>query len=122
MIPLSLPFRLLEEGDEESLNGNRSLTIADAVDNDVAVIFSANDATVSTTREQAIAIARLFAAAPDLADALEATAEALDAARGRLWIAGEGDGSDRRADAPDDFGILPALKAAREALTKAGVK
>lgn len=55
-----------------------------------------------------------------LRSALEACAEALALARDKLGMCGEGDGKDRRADAEDTIGSLPALIAAREAL-KQGV-
>lgn len=64
--------------------------------------------------------ARLIAAAPNLLEALNQCAEALAFARDKLGMCGEGDGADRRADAPDDIGSLPALIAARAAIAKAG--
>lgn len=69
------------------------------------------------TEEQA----RTIAAAPDLLAALRDCAESLSLARERLGMCGEGDGADRRADAPDDIGSLPALIGARAAITKATV-
>jgi hypothetical protein len=46
-------------------------TIGDAAHNDVANIYSDENATVEITREASIATARLFAAAPDLLMQLE---------------------------------------------------
>ena len=72
MVALNTPFLWLEADDhDEPHRAGRPLTICDTYDNDVAEIYSREDATVSTTREQAIAIARLFAAAPDLVAALK---------------------------------------------------
>lgn len=52
----------------------------------------------------------------ELEKALEACAESLAFARDKLGMCGEGDGADRKADAADDIGSLPALLAARSAL------
>ncbi len=63
------PWEFLEAGETESVhNAGRPLTVAEAraPHNDIAVIFSADDATVSITREQAIANARLIAKAPTM--------------------------------------------------------
>lgn len=56
----------------------------------------------------------------DLLAALQACAESLAFARDKLGMCGEGDGADRKADADDTIGSLPALLAARAAITKAG--
>ena len=62
---LRTPFRFLEEGEyNEPHYEGRPLTIVNSDDDDVAEIYSADDATVSIPREAAIATARLFAAAP----------------------------------------------------------
>ena len=45
-------------------------TICDAANNDVAEVYSVQNAGVPTSREDSIAYARLFAAAPDLLEAL----------------------------------------------------
>lgn len=64
-------WRFLEEGrTEEDGNAGRPLTIA-SDDADIANVFSRDDATISTTREEAIAYARLIAAAPELLEALK---------------------------------------------------
>jgi hypothetical protein len=62
-------WKFLEEGHtEEEHNRCRPLTIGqvDPPYDDIASVYSADDATVWITREQAIANARLFAAAKDL--------------------------------------------------------
>lgn len=65
------PWEFLEEHrTEEEANINRPLTICDARDNDLANIFSRDDATVPMPREEAIANARLIAAAPELLSGL----------------------------------------------------
>ena len=61
----------------------------------------------------------LMAAGPELLAALEQCAESLAFARDRLGMCGEGDGADRKADADDIIGSLPALLAARAAISKA---
>lgn len=71
------------------------------------------------TSGEAEANARMIAAAPELLAALRTCAEALAFARDRLGMCGEGDGQDRKADAPDDIGSLPALIDARAAIAKA---
>lgn len=63
------PWEFLEAGDTESeFNVGRALTISEgsAPHNDIANVYSCSDATVSITREQAIANAHLIAAAPNL--------------------------------------------------------
>ena len=68
---LNLPFVWLEADDyAEPHNAGRPFTICNAVGDDVATIYSADDATVDVTRAQAIATARLFAAAPAMLDVL----------------------------------------------------
>src|SRR5689334_1963484 len=54
----------------------------------------------------------------ELVEALEQCAEALAFARDKLGMCGEGDGADRKADADDTIGSLPALIAARNALNR----
>jgi predicted SPOUT superfamily RNA methylase MTH1 len=54
--------------------------------------------------------------ARELREALEVCAESLAAARDKLGMTGEGDGKDRKADAFDSIGSLPALLMARAAL------
>jgi hypothetical protein len=74
MIKFRTPFRFLEEGcSEEPGNYCSCLTICDAANNDVANVYSKDDTTVDITREEAIATARLFAAAPDLLTCLKET-------------------------------------------------
>ena len=68
--------------------------------------------------EETKANARLIAAAPEMYEALEATAEALAVSLGRLGVCGEGDAKDHRADA-ESFGGSRALGLARTALAKA---
>jgi hypothetical protein len=65
------PFRFLEDGrTEDEANEGRPLTICDEQDNDAANVFSEDDSTVFITRDKAIETARLFAASPDLLEAL----------------------------------------------------
>lgn len=59
------------------------------------------------------------AVAIELLSALQDCAEALAFARDKLGMTGEGDGKDRKADADDSIGSLPALIAARAAITRA---
>jgi hypothetical protein len=63
----------------EAFTSDRPITIGEvnAPHNDIANVYSADDATVSITREQAIANARLIAAAPDLLAASRAAIIAL---------------------------------------------
>lgn len=67
------PWEFLEASDTEG-NGNagKPLTICEVVGdhNDIANVYSSDNATVSITRAEAIANARLIAAAPDLLQAL----------------------------------------------------
>ena len=98
-------LRFLEAGDTEAVgNACRPLTICDQHNNDLANIYSSDDTTTSVARDEAIAYAHLFAAAPKLLWALEALVEAagspdgvnldiwLDTARGALTAAkGESD-------------------------------
>lgn len=60
------PSRCLENSDDE--DSGAPITVCDASDNDLANVYSVEDATVNISREAAIANARLIAAAPDLAD------------------------------------------------------
>jgi len=55
----------------------------------------------------------------ELLEALEECGEALDNVRCHLGICGPGDGGDRKADAPDNWGILSALDDARATIAKA---
>jgi hypothetical protein len=64
------PWVFLEEGDAEALHNCRPLTICSPGKDDLAEVFSDEDSTVAIPREQAIANARLIAAAPDLYEAL----------------------------------------------------
>jgi hypothetical protein len=67
------PWEFLEFGREESdANRGRPLTIGGGPNNDdIANVFSSDDSTVSISREEAIANARLIAASPELLSALE---------------------------------------------------
>ena len=65
------PWEFLEADDPNGeYNACRPLTISGGGD-DLANIYSADDATVDITRDAAIANARLIAAAPDLLAALK---------------------------------------------------
>lgn len=67
------PWRFLEGGNsEEEFNRCRPLTICGGNNDDLANVYSADDSTVSITREQANANAQLIAASPDLLEALNA--------------------------------------------------
>jgi hypothetical protein len=91
---------------------------------DIGAANGANIALVSGPAENGAdefkANARLIAAAPDMLEALRDCAESLSFARDKLGMCGEGDGQDRKADAPDSIGSLPTLIAARAAIAKAG--
>lgn len=66
------PWHFLEERRTESEhNAGVALTIASPAFDDLAAVFSMDDSTVNTPREEAIANARLIAAAPDMAAALK---------------------------------------------------
>lgn len=68
------PWVFLEEGrTEEFPNAGRPLNICGPSDNSdlIAELYSCDDATVSTPRAEAIANARLIAAAPELLEALQ---------------------------------------------------
>lgn len=58
------PWRYLEDHDGDAACS--PLTVCDSDSNDLASIYSRDDATVDIPREQAIANARLIAAAPEL--------------------------------------------------------
>lgn len=74
------PWRFLEEGWAESMHGRcEPLTICSRNNVDLAIVFSADDSTVSTTREQAIANARLIATAPTMYEYISERAKAGDA-------------------------------------------
>jgi hypothetical protein len=65
------PWAFLEEGrTEEDGNRCRPLTICGPNHDDLANVYSSDDATVSIPRSEAIANARLFAAAPDMLQTL----------------------------------------------------
>jgi len=67
------PWRFLEEGDTESdHNIGKPFTICGGGDDDLIDVFDNTNSTVSVSREEAIANARLVAAAPDLLAALKA--------------------------------------------------
>jgi len=70
------PWRFLEEGDTESeYNIGKPLTICGGNDDDLIDVFDNTNSTVSISRGEAIANARLVAAAPDLLAALKAAIE-----------------------------------------------
>lgn len=71
------PWRYLEDHDGDA--AGRPLTVCDAANNDLAEVYSREDATVDISREQAIANARLIAAAPDLLDAAKEAMQWFDA-------------------------------------------
>ena len=74
------PWVFLEEGrTEESPNAGHPLNICGPSDNSdlIAELYSCDDATVSTPRAEAIANARLIAAAPEMLLALQAVAAKL---------------------------------------------
>jgi len=77
-------------------------------------IASLNSCVALLSRSDAL---ELFAAR-DMRMALEATAEELAWALGRLGVCGEGDGKDHKADA-DSLGATDVLIQARDALKKA---
>lgn len=61
------PWEFLEDGrTEDEGNAARPLTICSPARDDLAEIYSRDDATVSVSRGEAIANARLIAAAPEL--------------------------------------------------------
>lgn len=64
------PWYWLEADNGEDGYGGDPLTIAGPDNTDLAIVFSDEDSTVATTREEAIANARLIAAAPELLEAL----------------------------------------------------
>lgn len=67
------PWVFLENGrSEEAPNAGRPLTICGPDADDIANVYSYDDATVNITRAEAVANARLIAAAPLLLEALEA--------------------------------------------------
>lgn len=72
------PWTFLEDGDAEALHNCRPLTICSPGKDDLAEVFSDEDSTVAIPREQAIANARLIAAAPALAAALLALLPEVD--------------------------------------------
>jgi hypothetical protein len=66
------PYHFLEaDGHDLPFNADQPLTIWSVeTENDLANVFSCDDSTVSTTREEAVALSHLFAAAPELYAAL----------------------------------------------------
>lgn len=86
----------------------------------VAQCFQPSQAADPQTTQKANCL--LLAAAPALAEALQACAESLAFARAKLGMCDEGDGKDHRADAPDDIGSARALAGARTALKVAGIE
>jgi hypothetical protein len=99
------PWRFLEEGDTESEHNRcRPLTVCGPGDDDLANVYSRDDATVTISREESIANARLIAAAPDLLE----SCKALDAV-----LCGGFDTPEKRAAGRS------ALIAARTAITLA---
>jgi hypothetical protein len=81
------PWEFLEAGrTEEKFNVGRPFTIAEAnaPHNDIANVYSADDETVSITREQAISNARLIAAAPDLLKHAQSLLNGIDTGLVRL--------------------------------------
>jgi hypothetical protein len=70
-------WRLLEEGETEAeWNRCRPLTIC-AGNEDLASVYSDEDATVSISRFEAVRAATMMTAAPDMAAALEAMVDTL---------------------------------------------
>lgn len=71
--PTPGPWEFLELGrTEEEYNRGRALTISGGPNHDdIANVFSCDDASVSISRAEAVANARLIAAAPKLLDALK---------------------------------------------------
>jgi hypothetical protein len=69
--PTRGPWAFLEDGRTEQ-DGNRCkpLTISSPDAEDIASVYSSDDTTVSILRSEAIANARLIAAAPELLEAL----------------------------------------------------
>ena len=66
------PWEFLEAGrTEEEGNACRPLTICGGNNDDLANVYSRDDATVAISREEAIANARLIAAAPELLAVLQ---------------------------------------------------
>jgi len=73
------PWVFLEDGrSEEAPNAGRPLTICGPDADDLANVYSYDDATVNITRAEAVANARLIAAAPLLLEALVKIANTLD--------------------------------------------
>jgi len=69
------PWRFLEADDHNrDDNSCRPITICGPADDDLANVYSSDDSTVSISREETVANARLIAAAPNL---LEAAKDAL---------------------------------------------
>lgn len=67
------PWRYLEDHDGDA--AGQPLTVCDASNNDLANIYSREDATVDISRQAAIANARLIASAPDLLAVVQRSAE-----------------------------------------------
>lgn len=65
------PWRFLEGNDyDEGANVGRPLTVCGGNNDDLVNVYSADDSTVSVSREEAVANAHLIAAAPELYEAL----------------------------------------------------
>lgn len=89
---------------------NVASTLPDGTAHVVAVFASADDAAFAIHAANCHDV---------MLAALQDCAEALAFARDKLGMTGEGDGKDRKADADDTIGSLPALIAARAAISKA---
>ncbi len=75
------PWRFLEADDHDGEgNSCRPLTICSPSHDDLANVYSSDDSTVSISREEAIANARLIAAAPKQNEALREFVEWADGA------------------------------------------
>lgn len=119
------PWRFLEVEDHASAeNSCRPLTICGPSDDDLASVYSSDDSTVSISREEAVANARLIAAAPEMRDAIKEKLAADDAMLAFILNArpselGEEEW-DRQHKTRCDRGRA-ATEALRAALSKAGV-
>ena len=76
----ALPLNFLEaDNHAEAHNRYRPLTICDALNSDIANIYDEDNAAgPKLTRDEAISYAHLFAAAPDLLDALKLMVDRVD--------------------------------------------
>jgi hypothetical protein len=95
-------WRFLEAGETEAeYNACRPLTICAGLE-DLASIYSEDDSTVAIKRVDAVRAAHMMAAAPDLAAALEAIVDSLQASgsetiRQHAWLISAGEAALRRA-------------------------